>query len=225
MVKISIHAPRAGRDKNPMKVCFISKNFNPRAPCRARRQSGFPAAAEPTISIHAPRAGRDRRHLCGAGVGAAISIHAPRAGRDARLCHSPTPPLEFQSTRPVQGATSRRCCPAARMQDFNPRAPCRARLLNNYGSRHNTAFQSTRPVQGATGRAQPGDVAIHISIHAPRAGRDKSRCPPSTGSCGNFNPRAPCRARQGGLSGDLLPQAISIHAPRAGRDGGSKDMG
>ena len=82
--------------------------------------------------------------------------------------------------------------------------------------------------------------AIGISIHAPRVGRDRPRLfglrkvllisinAPRVGRDGhchgrgrrgwNFNPRAPCGARQHRF--DLRRQVviISIHAPRVGRD-------
>ena len=64
--RVSIHAPRAGRD--------LILHADPRC-------IGVSIHA-PRVSIHAPRAGRDaravlaRRHL-------QVSIHAPRAGRDA----------------------------------------------------------------------------------------------------------------------------------------------
>ena len=101
------------------------------------------------ISIHAPRAGRDVILFCdplkfpqfqstrpvrGAthpdtlGYRAAnISIHAPRAGRDGLRKVKGTA-SEFQSTRPVRGATGVDTSTAQRRANFNPRAPCGARL-------------------------------------------------------------------------------------------------
>ena len=126
--------------------------FNPRAPCGARRfarrlscahvtafQSTRPvwgatkAAAgdrpRQLISIHAPRVGRDGLHALFVQQGR-ISIHAPRVGRDAQ-----------------PGERSWLCA------DFNPRAPCGARLQ-----------LSPLPMYGSG-----------ISIHAPRVGRDSGR--------------------------------------------------
>ena len=101
----------------------------------------------------------------------------------------------FQSTRPVRGAT----CPRLQVQliqdDFNPRAPCGARL-------------------------NAGDVVpffLEISIHAPRAGRDPGCYNPGC-YCWHFNPRAPCGARHGCWFESCSFCYISIHAPRAGRD-------
>ncbi len=101
--KISIHAPRVGRDQGLGLLSLLDINFNPRAPCGARQvvdgalQSGF------DISIHAPRVGRDRLRGWVLYI-PVISIHAPRVGRD----------------RAPKGTT---LLPTY----FNPRAPCGAR--------------------------------------------------------------------------------------------------
>ena len=78
---ISIHAPRAGRDD--VRLADTANTY---------------------ISIHAPRAGRDdpRDKEIAEFV---ISIHAPRAGRDLRQAELFEEMEEFQSTRPVRGAT------------------------------------------------------------------------------------------------------------------------
>ena len=55
-------------------------------------------------------------------------------------------------------------------------------------------FQSTRPVRGATVDPDPYHMDGFISIHAPRAGRDKVALV------------------------EASAEGISIHAPRAGRD-------
>ena len=78
---ISIHAPRVGRDLADGTV-----------------------QCHDCISIHAPRVGRDPKPynlLCCV----QISIHAPRVGRDFFASSLSSPSLQFQSTRPVWGAT------------------------------------------------------------------------------------------------------------------------
>ena len=55
-------------------------------------------------------------------------------------------------------------------------------------------FQSTRPVGGATGDSGDAQLGQHVSIHAPRGGRDQNR------------------------KVSLAPERVSIHAPRGGRD-------
>ena len=57
----------------------------------------------------------------------------------------------------------------------------------------------------------------NISIHAPLAGRDQP-IPVLVVVLHDFNPRAPCGARQRRGVGGELPGQISIHAPLAGRD-------
>ena len=82
-LKISIHAPRVGRDHQP--CCQrhgVSWHFNPRAPCGARPGRRALSWHRQGISIHAPRVGRDfqPRHI--RALVRVISIHAPRVGRD-----------------------------------------------------------------------------------------------------------------------------------------------
>ena len=127
--RISIHAPRVGRDSS-FRRCpctaaafqstrpvwgatradgwrrYVLQHFNPRAPCGARRRG--------RLAAHAGMANFNPRAPCGARLGPAlslspsllISIHAPRVGRDYRL--------NFRLNA---------------LQYFNPRAPCGARPL------------------------------------------------------------------------------------------------
>ena len=100
--------------------------FQSTRPMRGATKAVFPELPQETISIHAPHAGRD---LVGGDFGglAVISIHAPHAGRDAEgsprkndlFYFNPRAPcgarlrravnasavIEFQSTRPMRGAT------------------------------------------------------------------------------------------------------------------------
>ncbi len=133
-------------DLQDMRILF---HFNPRAPCGARRDE--------VVAI------------CESGR---ISIHAPHAGRDTDSLPTVLEKGEFQSTRPMRGAT--RCnlrqleqrehfnprapCGARRMTDaftcrrsyFNPRAPCGARPAARRRDLSRGRFQSTRPMRGAT---------------------------------------------------------------------------
>ena len=146
-------------------------NFNPRAPCGARlcvRHAGDPA-----------RRFQSTRPVWGATTASVsifaspcISIHAPRVGRDDSQAMS-----------------------VGLLYDFNPRAPCGARL---YYARMAVATPT-------------------ISIHAPRVGRDFFVHLFAPNEC-NFNPRAPCGARPGPCHPRSCGGKISIHAPRLGRD-------
>ncbi|EFR40857.1 hypothetical protein HMPREF9162_2213 [Selenomonas sp. oral taxon 137 str. F0430] len=100
-----------------------------------------------------------------------VSIHAPRAGRDG-------------------GGQEVVCC----MAGFNPRAPCGARRLSYRPRSGYRTFQSTRPVRGATEVDRFPESAGIVSIHAPRAGRDR-KVIDYMNSHDGFNPRAPCGAR------------------------------
>ena len=167
--RISIHAPRAGRDTQRMAEA-MQELISIHAPRAGRDHCKGSRRKRQSISIHAPRAGRDGKNLscqfCGN-----ISIHAPRAGRDRRSCRPPGRPTGFQSTRPVRGATLHHAAP--------PSDPL---------------FQSTRPVRGATSNSPHLKTPKTISIHAPRAGRDNN-CNFGHRLANNFNPRTPCGAR------------------------------
>ena len=101
----------------------------------------------------------------------------------------------FQSTRPVWGATADEAMHFEMLRDFNPRAPCGARLSAARPALAESKFQSTRPVWGATIVALDKVAEMTISIHAPRVGRDRSRRGTAT-TRSYFNPRAPCGARR-----------------------------
>ena len=125
--------------------------------------------------------------------------------------------MEFQSTRPVWGATTeqelwerqagvsihaprvgRDTAEAARKLPaggFNPRAPCGARLVRGLHSDSRTRFQSTRPVWGAT----------------------RANHPSSKHYCEFQSTRPVWGATLRGYRGDRAC-LVSIHAPRVGRD-------
>ena len=58
-----------------------------------------------SISIHAPRGGRDGIYSADGTLDHYISIHAPRGGRDGVKGGYNSRVWQFQSTRPVGGAT------------------------------------------------------------------------------------------------------------------------
>ena len=152
--RISIHAPREGRDFRQGALAWYGRHFNPRAPRGARHAAHRLAAHFFEISIHAPREGRDHEQV---------------------NCY--LLPCLFQSTRPARGATGSSAQGRLRFQDFNPRAPRGARLsLCGCGAVY-LPFQSTRPARGATEIGFLCAAVRAISIHAPREGRDLRRYP------------------------------------------------
>ncbi len=195
----------------------MNLHFNPRAPCGARPFYGRRRFIVYDISTHAPLAGRDAyRPKYEASY--RISTHAPLAGRDLLL-----------------GAGFLRI-----VLNFNPRTPCGARLLLLLSLHRTSQFQPTRPLRGATITWMGQLLDFYISTHAPLAGRDSHLAPvslerkisthaPLAGRDGNrrgnspahfydFNPRAPCGARQPSYQTKAEAGKISTHAPLAGRD-------
>ena len=85
--KVSIHAPRVGRDGSRRTAASPPISFNPRAPCGARRGPVKAPVAVDAVSIHAPRVGRDLKITVKRGL-SYVSIHAPRVGRDSRMLKS-----------------------------------------------------------------------------------------------------------------------------------------
>ena len=142
--------------------------FNPRAPRGARR-------TDLVLSCHR-----------------GVSIHAPRAGRDpSGLCHVPRYP-SFNPRAP-RGARRFPALLIPRPSRFNPRAPRGARPPQRRSDLPPVRFNPRAP-RGARHGQTLAVLCGHVSIHAPRAGRD---------------PRNPAKAQTRG---------VSIHAPRAGRD-------
>ena len=149
-MKVSIHAPRVGRDSGSSSWGSCGKSFNPRAPRGARRQYACALAVDD------------------------VSIHAPRVGRDVSGCRMIPAPQEFQSTRPAWGATKPQRGEDGPEDSFNPRAPRGARPAPIENLPTALEFQSTRPAWGATSALQHRRDYLKVSIHAPRVGRDGS---------------------------------------------------
>ena len=169
---ISIHAPLVGRDVSARRSRMgSSQNFNPRAPCGARRKS----------------------------------------------CERNVYAVQFQSTRPLWGAT---CKPLRKHNyylDISIHAPLVGRDHDDSRRRILLLISIHAPLVGRDMRASELVKKHIISIHAPLVGRDR-RHSPTTWILGNFNPRAPCGARRGCEWSRRRSKMISIHAPLVGRD-------
>ncbi len=215
---ISIHAPRAGRDDRTKRTISINRHFNPRAPCGARQPIAGKSVLNLNFNPRAPCGARlvggephlgearqfqSTRPVRGATAGdlfeiipRGISIHAPRAGRDCIHCWTSSGRGRFQSTRPVRGATAQVTASSSAPTNFNPRAPCGARLPPVSSSAERGAiFQSTRPVRGATWLDCPFTVR-RLSFQSTRPVRGATvRRRRRRMDNEDFNPRAPCGAR------------------------------
>ena len=168
--------------------------FNPRAPYGARRVRPLRNLTMPHISIHAPHTGRDKPpdllkvSLCnfnprapyGARLGMVKYMSAfqvdfnPRAPYGARLCGGRMGGRknQFQSTRPIRGATTRHDADSARLHNFNPRAPYGARRDLSAHLRLLGGISIHAPHTGRDVGARHINRRSYISIHAPHTGRD-----------------------------------------------------
>ena len=146
---ISIHAPHAGRDRKRRSMRSSSPRFQSTRPMRGATAWQEKSAQATEISIHAPHAGRDSSRF--GRIGRSLYFN-PRAPCGARLyrCVQAHTSQEFQSTRPMRGATTYckqygiiisisihaphagrdlpDCTARTSRTYFNPRAPCGARL-------------------------------------------------------------------------------------------------
>ena len=192
-LQISTHAPLAGRDDFPSRLSFVIFTFQPTRPLRGATRRHLRIARALFISTHAPLAGRDFSPIP-ANTRDGISTHAPLAGRDVLALGMLT------------------AC-----GDFNPRAPCGARLKRRLAFFPLFPISTHAPLAGRDRDICKAESLIFISTHAPLAGRDgrEHRERPGTG---NFNPRAPCGARRFVPLPCSACYAISTHAPLAGRD-------
>ena len=170
-------------------------NFNPRAPCGARLLISVIRSRTVRISPHAPLAGRDDNRGAQAHSGHYFNPRAPCGARPAAVIM----PYVISNFNPRAPCGARRFTARAQpdFQDFNPRAPCGARPVGCFpAGRSPDRFQPTRPLRGATDftgwavylklhfnprapcGARPGarrfkTRSLHISTHAPLAGRDR----------------------------------------------------
>ena len=211
--------PRApcGARQPPPRQARPCLHFNPRAPCGARHENNFWfGACQPNFN---PRAPCGARQIGNSPYSKPINFN-PRAPCEARQLF-PLHELstsEFQSTRPMRGATGYGKTYALRQYAFQSTRPMRGATFQIEPEALVELFQSTRPMRGATPESEVKNLAGRkISIHAPHAGRDLCQ---ARGSCRphHFNPRAPCGARLSPYRGDQQHAEISIHAPHAGRD-------
>ena len=169
------------------------------------------------LSFAAPLAGRDRPARQSCRVRGHFNPRAPCGARRYAACAGEIS-TEFQSTRPLRGATFAGCRNQSRSGNFNPRTPCGVR--RNGQCRHHQRllhFNPRTPCGVRPWMACLGRLGPRISIHAPLAGRDMSALSCRIGRA-HFNPRAPCGVRLEVGGGIQKLPGISIHAPLAGCD-------
>ena len=149
-MRVSIHAPRAGRDFDEASGDFTRYLFQSTRPARGATDHDFEGVRRAVVSIHAPRAGRDASPFA---AWTSRSGFNPRAPRGARLDMFGT---------------------AAQQQGFNPRAPRGARQDDGSVRLWFAEFQSTRPARGAT-RARLPSARTWALFQSTRPARGATR--------------------------------------------------
>ena len=177
---ISIHAPLTGRDEPPVIMVMTAEKFQSTRPLRGATVCGL--AAHTSQRFHSTRPLRGATaQACLDGKSQRISIHAPLTGRDPAETRWPPErryfnprapygarrpstvrvavPSEFQSTRPLRGATNPRTA-FSPCQGFQSTRPLRGATMFASGCGLFRKFQSTRPLRGAT-------IFLHFWKQAP----------------------------------------------------------
>ena len=169
LADVSIHAPHAGRDARKSDSQLGGRSFNPRAPCGARRVTGFSQRPAKSFNPRAPCGARHKR------------------GGDGFFY------LKFQSTRPMRGATQWILSQLV-VCWFQSTRPMRGATWTTLVVHYIKVVSIHAPHAGRDLRTACVRVFLRVSIHAPHAGRDLTSQWSSTRRvC--FNPRAPCGAR------------------------------
>ena len=165
-VKVSIHAPHAGRDTQYVTFNLSPGCFNPRAPCGARHFALLGDDALEVFQSTRPMRGATWDGFVTWIVPCGFNPRAPCGARPAPSIRSAFCPV-FQSTRPMRGATIRMLCFGFH-RVFQSTRPMRGATQEQKTMIGKVEFQSTRPMRGAIAC----DDASPVSIHAPHAGRD-----------------------------------------------------
>ena len=215
---ISTHAPLAGRDLRSARAALAAgRDFNPRAPCGARRDltADLARAVEyfnPRAPCGARRFGHNYfivaslhfnpRAPCGARPrgdhGAAgepgISTHAPLAGRDNTVCRCNGKVIGISTHAPLAGRDVELYDVARVQVGISTHAPLAGRDDLRSATLSVTYISTHAPLAGRDCLNGTLLLSFRISTHAPLAGRDQGG-PPMAKKNRHFNPRAPCGAR------------------------------
>ena len=167
IARVSIHAPREGCDLlvEPLRLVPIVSIHAPREGCD--RSIPIVSFWEKCFNSRTP-GGVRQNVLLRTTHRTVVSIHAPREGCDIHLDGRVERLVKFQFTHPGRGATAHLLRPGSPTRRFNSRTPG--------GVRHkgDSAYE----------------VAVSVSIHAPREGCDRLKASVRTRYI-SFNSRTP----------------------------------
>ena len=164
-------APCGARQIAVQVPLYAQRHFNPRAPCGARPITRAPPEPnkpfQPTRPLRGATIESEREDLI------VIAFQPTRPLRGATAAHRHGfVVVDISTHAPLAGRDSKSTRPARPPCNFNPRAPCGARLKPTPAKVPYLSFQPTRPLRGATGNFARYCGRTHISTHAPLAGRD-----------------------------------------------------
>ena len=168
---ISTHVPRAGHDRNALRLRRPRRNFNSRAPCGARRNSPLCSIAYKLFQLTCPMRGTTKGETTMNKLNSfqltcpmrgttrlhdlpyrnsSISTHVPHAGHDRSEDFS-RGDVRISTHVPHAGHDQRVLLDGDAPSDFNSRAPCGARPPARQGRQALDGFQLTCPMRGTTG--------------------------------------------------------------------------
>ena len=213
-------------------------DFNPRAPCGARLRSQSKTRRNSDFNPRAPCGARPPRQRGRIGQDPAFQSTRPMRGATTYNNGLYIIALQFQSTRPMRGATqqSNRPLPGCPISihaphagrddgefpdtiievNFNPRAPCGARLTIAYMVVSARYFNPRAPCGARPPIPAKTRDGEYFNPRAPCGARPPTRSSVSAPSL--FQSTRPMRGATGAAGNDRADPRISIHAPHAGRD-------
>ena len=215
---VSIHAPRAGRDDPWRSLSLEYIQFQSTRPARgATRRRHPPGKLRSCFNPRAPRGARPDQAPSNS-PRYFVSIHAPRAGRDADglLFHH----HQKVSIHAPRAGRDRELPAASSRRQVSIHAPRAGRDVCNAPGRPVIAvFQSTRPARGATLGRLYAEWWRRVSIHAPRAGRDARQRITMVDGPAAFQSTRPARGAtwQGPCSIARAMRCFNPRAPRGAR--------
>ena len=146
-------------------------DFNPRAPCGARRSKSLRRPSQRRFQPTRPLRGATTP-LRIAFSSRPISTHAPLAGRDCKPTRRRSSGSDFNPRAPCGARRLTRQTSSPQLY-FNPRAPCGARHKVEGQWDYGKLISTHAPLAGRDNRAHPcPERRPRISTHAPLAGRD-----------------------------------------------------
>ena len=188
---------------------YVFYHFNPRAPCGARRLSGNRSFCRLNFNPRAP-CGARRRLTPYRSCIAMISTHAPLAGRDLEKLDSLTGHSFISTHAPLAGRDCEVDVGAPELV-ISTHAPLAGRDEKVDDCVDRVSISTHAPLAGRDLLVACGRVSRKtISTHAPLAGRDNFGDREDTETILYFNPRAPCGAR---LALEAAPGLVVIFQP------------